>query len=162
MLIVHDTPDSPKQFVPVEWARGMDQEGLLSLLYMPHFSRSLEINACVKHLLVPFHGGYLCHNQQIFVDVKLIAIIASLQLASIDPTSYLRKDQETALENKMKDKYDLCRDSRGSLIPLINDHTVQFIAKVLARKLFHKMRSSQYTVGVVALVELYVKGVQIN
>ena len=86
----------------------------------------------MKQLLVSFHGGYLWLDKQIYLEP--ITIITSLPLAGIDLVLYLRKDQETMLENKMKDKYDLCTDRIGFLIPSINDHTVRFIVKVLDRK----------------------------
>ena len=38
MLNVQDTPDAPKHFVPMEWERGLDQLGIVSLMYIPHFS----------------------------------------------------------------------------------------------------------------------------
>ena len=38
----------PIQLVPMEWPRGLDKPGILSLLYMPHFSCTTEVNMCVK------------------------------------------------------------------------------------------------------------------
>ena len=37
MNIVQDTPEEPKQFVAKEWVIGLEQSGILSFLYMPHF-----------------------------------------------------------------------------------------------------------------------------
>ena len=54
----------------------------------------------------------------------------------------------------MKDKYGLSRDTRGFLVNSINDHTVRFAAKILATKLMKKMKPSQRTKGVIAVVEL--------
>ena len=75
---------------------------------------------------------------------------------------YFKKYQDTMLEIKMKDKYDLSRDTRGFLINFITNHIVWFTAKVLDTKLLKKMRSNQCTVGAIAVLELYVEGVQIN
>ena len=66
------------------------------------------------------------------------------------------------LATKMKDKYDLCRYTRGFLIKSINVHTVRFIAKVLDTKLLKKMWPNQCTVGEITIDELCAKGVQIN
>ena len=74
--------------VPMEWERGLDKVGLLSLMHMLHFGRSVEVNACVKKLLVSFHGGYLWLNQNIYVDVELISTITRLPLAGVDPTPF--------------------------------------------------------------------------
>ena len=89
--------------------------------------------------MVSFHGGFLWLDKKVFVDVKLIETITILPLAGIDPTPYFRKYDSTMLVTKMKDKYDLCRYTRGFLIKSINVHTVRFIAKVLDTKLLKKM-----------------------
>ena len=66
------------------------------------------------------------------------------------------------MTSKMKGKYDLVRDNKGFLIASINDHTTQFTAKVLDTKLLRKMQLVQCNAGVVALVKLFVEGVQIS
>ena len=58
MDIVQDTPEAPKRFFEKEWARGLEQSGRLSLLYMPHFGRIAPLNTHVKQLLVFFHNGF--------------------------------------------------------------------------------------------------------
>jgi hypothetical protein len=42
---------------PQSWVVGLEKSGILNLLEIPHFGRSLEINACVKLLLSCIHGG---------------------------------------------------------------------------------------------------------
>ena len=66
------------------------------------------------------------------------------------------------MRNKLKDKHDLTRDTRGYLITSINDHIIWFTAKVLATKLVRKMRLNQCTVGTITTFELCVAGVQMN
>ena len=88
MVLVQDALDGPNRLVPMEWARGLDQAGLLSLMYMSHFGQITKVNACVRQLLVSFHGNYLWLDQKNYVDVELIAAIAWLPLASVDPTSF--------------------------------------------------------------------------
>ena len=74
------------------------------------------------------------------MDVELIAVITGLPFVGIDPTRFLRKDQENVIETRMKEKYDVTRDNKGFLISSISDHTVRFVAKVLDSKLLHKIR----------------------
>ena len=112
------------------------------------------MNTSVKNLSISFHGGYLCIEKPIFLDVKLIVVITGLPLAGIDPIPYLRKDQDTVISTKMKDKYDFTRDNRGFLITSINDHTVRFATEVLIRKLLRKMQSNKCIAGAVALADL--------
>ena len=85
--------------------------------------------------MVPAYG--LTKNN--YVGVDLIAVITRLPLASVDSMPFFKKYQETLMTNKLKDYYYLNRDTSGFLIASINDHTVQFAAKVLATKLVQKM-----------------------
>ena len=78
----------------MEWARGLDQSGILSLLYMPHFGRTISINTYVKKLLVLFHGGFLWLGKPISIDVELITVIIGLPFVGMDPTPLLIKDKE--------------------------------------------------------------------
>jgi hypothetical protein len=51
--------DPETSFIRVEpktWATGLEKSGILNLLQIPHFGRSVEINACVKMLLRCIHG----------------------------------------------------------------------------------------------------------
>ena len=101
-------------------------------------------------------------GKPIFVDVEPIAVIIGLPLAGMDPKPLLRKDQEATIATQMKDKYDITRDKRGCMIASINDYIVLFAAKILDSKLLCMMHPNQCTAGVIALVELCAKGVQIN
>ena len=76
------------------------------------------------------------------MDVDLTVIITGLPIAGIDPMPLLRKDQETAISARMKEKYDVIRDNKGFLISSINDHTILFVVNVLASKLLCKMRQN--------------------
>ena len=40
MKVVRDMPDSLNRFVAMKWEKGLEQSGLLSLLFMPHFGQS--------------------------------------------------------------------------------------------------------------------------
>ena len=77
----------------MEWERGLDKVVLLSLMHMPHFGHSVEVNACVKQLLVSFHGGFLWLDRKVSVDVKLIIVIMGLPLTGVDPTPFFTKKE---------------------------------------------------------------------
>ena len=89
MTSVWETEDGPIHLVPMEWARGLDKAGLLSLMYMSHFFFTTKVNDYVKHLLVSFHGGCLWLNQNIPMDVELIEPIFWIPLAGVEPTQFL-------------------------------------------------------------------------
>ena len=70
------------------------------------------------------------------MDVELIATIMRLPLTGLDPTPFLDgKEKYIVLTKKLKDKYELTKETRHFFIAFINDRIVQFATKVLARKL---------------------------
>ena len=141
MTTVWETEDGTIHIVPIEWARGLHKYGLLSLMDMPHFGLIVEVNTCVKQLLVYFHGGCLWINKKISVDVDLKAWIVGLPLTGVDPTPFSTgKDQDTTLTNRMKEKYNLSRDKRGFSIASINGIFYRFTPKVLSRNMLRNMR----------------------
>ena len=135
MDLAKETLDSPNCFAPMEWGKGLDQSGLLSLLFMPHFGRSIEVNTYVKQLLVEFHGGYMWLDKAYSVDVNLILEITGLPQVGVDPMSFLKKDKDPSMIVRDKDKYDVVRANIGFLISSINDHTIHFIMKILSCKM---------------------------
>ena len=48
MTSLRETEDGPIHLVPMEWARGLNNSGLLSLMHMPQFCHTAELNTCVK------------------------------------------------------------------------------------------------------------------
>ena len=94
MVTVQDGPTKPQQLVPMEWASGVDQVGLLNLLFMPHFGHNMQVNMYVKHLLLYFHRGFLCIDRPYHVDVELISSIMSLLKTGKDPSPYLHQNMD--------------------------------------------------------------------
>jgi hypothetical protein len=47
------------RIVPQPWTMNLTQSTILNIMKIPHFERHREFNACVKLLLVSFHGGYM-------------------------------------------------------------------------------------------------------
>jgi len=60
------------------WEIGLDKEGILNLMEIPHFECSLEINYCVNLLLNCIHGGILWIDPLVSIDIALIACIIGL------------------------------------------------------------------------------------
>ena len=132
MTFVQVVEGGPIQLVRMEWARGLENSGILSPMHMPHFGRMAEVDTCVKQLLVYFHGGCLWLDRRISVVVDLIIAIVGLPTAQVDPTSFfVRTEKDPGLADQMKEKYNLSTDKRGFFISSINDTIVQFIAKLL-------------------------------
>ena len=63
----------PIEHILKEWVSGMARAKLLRLINMSHFERLKKSNACVKQLLVCFHGGYFWLNEPFEVTVGLIS-----------------------------------------------------------------------------------------
>jgi hypothetical protein len=45
--------------IPQPWTMNLVQSTLLNMMNILHFKRHQEVNACVKLLLLCYHGGYL-------------------------------------------------------------------------------------------------------
>ena len=132
-------------------------------MYILHFVRIIEVNACFKQLLVSCHDGFLWIDQKVPMYIELIAVITRLPLVGLDPTPFFsRKEKYIALKNKLKEKYDLTRDTTCFFISSIYDHTIWFSTKVLARKLVQKVPSNQCTTEAIATTELCAINVQLN
>ena len=162
MDLVKETPNSPYCFVAKEWEKGLEQSGLLSLLFMPQFGQSTEVNTYVKQLLVVFHGGYLWLEKEYSVDVNLISTITGISRGWLDPLSLLEKGKDPVRISRIKKKYGMVKASRGFLILSINDPNVHFTAKILSYKMLWMSGPNQCTTGIVALDKLCAEGVQIN
>ena len=59
MTTFMETVDGLIHIVLMEWERGLDKYKLFLLMHMSHFGRTTKFNACVKQLLVCFHGACL-------------------------------------------------------------------------------------------------------
>ena len=94
----------PEVLKPMKLATGLDQVGLMNLLFMSHFKHNLQANTYVKELLFCFHRGFLWLDRLYPVDVELISSITGLTKKGHDPASYLHQNRDTT---KMKQKYKL-------------------------------------------------------
>ena len=48
MTTIQEIYDGTIHVVPMEWARGLHKSGLLSLMHMPNFGHTTEVNTFVK------------------------------------------------------------------------------------------------------------------
>ena len=113
----------PNQFDPsgaqllklMELAEGFSHTGFINLLFMPHFSHSLQVNTYVKQLLVLFHRGCMWLDKQHSVVAELILAIIGLPNQGDDLAPYLAQKDTT----QIKRKFNLKRAKKGYLIQQI-------------------------------------------
>jgi hypothetical protein len=63
---------------PKQWATGLANTGILSLLEIPHFGRGRDVNKCVKKLMEVTHERYLWVEDPVSIYVELIAYIIGM------------------------------------------------------------------------------------
>ena len=81
MKLVRDSPKFPNRFVPMQCASGLERSGLLSLLFMPHFGWTREVDTYVKKLLLVFHVGFPWLVKPHSIDVDPISAITGFPRA---------------------------------------------------------------------------------
>ena len=59
LILDQPNPSQPQVLRPMQWAEGVVHIGLINLLFMPHFSHSLQASTYMKEMLVCFHRGFL-------------------------------------------------------------------------------------------------------
>ena len=98
---------APIVHIPHPWAKGLNKSMLLGLINMPHFGQFNEANACVKQLLVCFHGGTLWLDTPITLTVDLISEITGLLKDGEDPSQYFKgRDNDKHLRARLKERYN--------------------------------------------------------
>ena len=103
---------NPK-IVPQPWIKEIVISTILKVMKIPHFGRHQEVNACVKHLLSFYQGGYLWLDRCITLDLALIHRITGLSMQGLDPHRfYLERDQTTPWPNASRRHMAMWR--RGS------------------------------------------------
>ena len=108
----------PKQSIKVLY-----NTGIMNLLEIPHFSCSLEINACVKIILSYIDGGMLWLDPPVSIYTQLIVWITGFPKAGEDLTTlFTNKAREKALSKTMKDKFNTFIGKRGMDVANISDN----------------------------------------
>jgi hypothetical protein len=99
---------------PHEWIEKLTLSGLLNLLCIPHFGRSLELNAVVKVLLSYVHNDYLWLDHKVDLNVDVIHHITGLSKVSTNPsTHFVGKILYRKLPTKLTNKFNLSKGGRS-------------------------------------------------
>jgi hypothetical protein len=115
-------------------------------------------------LLLCYHGGYLCLDRRITVDLTLIHRIIGLSMQGPDLQDfYPGKAIDHALAQKIKDTYgDVEKGTIGYKVSSIQSGTVRLACQLIARKLVRKNQPTQVIGFVVDLTRKCVEGLQMN
>jgi len=70
----------------VEWICGVENSGLLNILWVPHYHRTPINTICVRQILTLVHVGYLWLGGPIPITDMLIHIIMHLPYKGLNPT----------------------------------------------------------------------------
>jgi hypothetical protein len=68
------------KIIPQPWTMDIARSTILNVMKIPHFGRHQEVNACVKLVLLFFHGSYLWLEIRITLDPVMIHRITRLIL----------------------------------------------------------------------------------
>jgi hypothetical protein len=74
------TKGKNSKIIPQQWTMNLTQSTLLNVMKILHFDRHQDVNACIKLLLVIYHGGYLWLNHHFTVDPVPINMIIGLSM----------------------------------------------------------------------------------
>jgi hypothetical protein len=158
------TKGKNSKIVPQPCTMNLEQSTLLNIMKIPHFGRHQEVNACVKLLLVSYHGGYLWLNHRITFYLALINQITELSMQDPDPHDYYPgKTADHALAQNIKEAYgDVEKGERGYKIASIESGVVCLSYQLIAGKLVCKNQPTQVSGFVVDLTGKCTEGIQMN
>ena len=92
---------------PWKWLRGVEEAGLLHLLWIPHFRRALITIFFIRKLLCLVHDGYLWLEEPIPITMELIHRISWLPCTGKEPAEIAGISGDLAIAEAMKKKYKL-------------------------------------------------------
>jgi hypothetical protein len=72
------------RIIPQPRTMDLTQSTILNVMKILHFGRHQEVNACIKILILSFHGGFLWLERCITVDLALIHQITGLSMQGPD------------------------------------------------------------------------------
>jgi hypothetical protein len=82
------TSGKKSKIVPQPWTKEIARSTILKVMKIPHFGRHQEVNACVKFLMLCYHGGYLWLDRRMTVDPSLIHMITRMSMQGTDPQKF--------------------------------------------------------------------------
>jgi len=138
---VHYLDNRVTRIEPQWWENGLAQSGLLKILNVQNFNRSSSRTTCVRQLFMLVHDRQLWMEDKISIDQMLIWRIMRLPYQGRNPAEeFIRKDQDCALEESMKQKYGLMKGNRGYNINFISDQVVCLVAHIMAGNIISVMQ----------------------
>lgn len=112
---------------PMEWIRGVNQSGLLNLLWVPHYHRSNINLIVIKKLLTLVHDGcFWLSTSILIIDMVIHQITLLPHLGLNSAKDFGGKISECDLVEKRKEKFKLVRKLREYSITSITNLIVQF------------------------------------
>jgi hypothetical protein len=122
----------------------------MKLLEIPHFRRGRDVNKCVKQLLALLHGGIMCIDMPVSIDVDLIANIIGLPTDGEKLEQNLNdKNNKKTLAKEMKKTYGTMRGSKRIIINKISEPVTILRTKLMAWKLLRKCHKEEAPTGVI-------------
>ena len=100
MYIIQIADPTVKIIKPHKWVEGLATSSLTNMLFLPHFSHSVQASTYVNQLLVCAHRGYLFLDQPNPITVELIARITGLPSGGKDLLPYLVKHKTQDIKRK--------------------------------------------------------------
>ena len=141
-----------KVLAPQAWIEKLAPLGLLNLLCIPHFRRSLELNAVVKVLLSCVHHGYLWLYQPIDLNVDVIHRITGLSKVGAHPsTHFVDKNLDRKQVAKLMKEFKFSKGTRAYDFADIHDQALRFIVQLLAGHILRKCRPNQVPIVAIEL-----------
>jgi hypothetical protein len=158
------TKGKKSRIIPQPWTMDLVHSTILNVMEIPHFGRHQEVNACVKILMLIFHGGYLWLDRRITIDLALIHWITRLSIQGADLQDfYPGKTANCALAQKIKDTYgDVEKGKRGYKVASIQNGAVHLSCQLIVGKLVWKNKPMQVIGFVVDLTGKCMEGLHMN
>jgi hypothetical protein len=146
------------------WIKEIARSTILNMMKIPHFGRHQEVNACVKLLLLCYHGGYLWSDRRVTVYLTLIHMITGLSMQGPEPHQfYPGKAAYCSLVQPIKETYDdVEKGKRGYKVASIQDGSTRLACQLIIGNLIRKNIPTQVRGFVVDLVGKCIEGMQMN
>jgi len=136
MRHVHYPDSGVTKLETVAWIHRVENSRLLNLLWVPHYHHTNINTTYVQQLLTLVHNVCLWFVVPIPVTDILIHKITHLPHEGLNPAKEFReKAGERDLAEKMKNKFELVKKSRGYSITSINYLMVNIATQILAERL---------------------------
>jgi hypothetical protein len=104
----------------------------MNLLDIPHFEHGKNVGICIKQLLAMLHGGIMCMDRPVLIDMALISKITRFPVVGAQPKEYLEnKACEKEIVEIVKDQFGNNRGNKGIVIKDINDFKMSFYNKLM-------------------------------